>query len=159
MSQAQPYSFITFAQVKQQLANRLYDSNMVFFSDPELGTYVIEALQTFNAITSYWRGDFTFPSVEGQVWYSIPSLANSLVPYTTTDASVYQQICYHLLEPITGPVSLQYTTDDIVNAVQRRRDELLSITSCTQSVLTVGAVAGRITLPDTVIDVRRMAYL
>jgi len=159
MTQAAPYQYITLSQMRQQLGQRLYDPNQVFWSAPELNTYITESLQTFNALTSYWRGDFVFPSVPGQIWYDIPFLIGTLRGYNATDTSVYQQICYHLLEPITGPVSVQYTIDDIVSAVQRRRDELLSITSCTQTVLTVGAVAGRITLPDAVIDVRRMAYL
>jgi len=159
MTQAAPYQYVTLATLRQQLANRLYDPNQVYFSPLELNTYITESLRTFNALTSYWRGDFVFPSVQGQIWYDIPTLVNTLRPYNVTDASLYQQICYHLLEPITGPVSLQFSTDDIVQAVQRRRDELLSISSCTQTVTTVGAVAGRITLPDTVIDVRRMAYL
>ena len=159
MSQAAPYSYITLAQFRQQLSRRLYDEFMVFWSSAELTVYVQEALQTWNSLTGYWRGDFVSPTVVSQVWYDIPLLANTLRPYTVTDQSIYSTILYHLLEPITGVVSAQFTNDDITNAVQRRRDELLSITSCTQTVRTVGAVAGRITLPDTVIDVRRMAYL
>jgi len=159
MTQAAPYQYIQLSTLRQQLANRLYDSGMVFWSSAELTVYVQEALRTWNALTGYWRGDFTAPTDSSTTWYDIPSLTNTLRPYTVTDQSVYQTILYHLLEPITGVVSAQFTNDDIVQAVQRRRDELLSITSCTQTVRTVGAVAGRITLPDTVIDVRRMAYL
>jgi hypothetical protein len=158
-TQALPYAYITLSQLRQQIANRLYDPSMVFWSSAELTAYAAEALQTWNALTANWRGDFVFPSSQGVIWYDIPSLTNTLRPYTVTDTSIYNEILYHLLEPITGPVSLQYTTDDIINAVQRRRDELLSITSCTQTITTVGAVAGRITLSDSVIDVRRMAYL
>jgi hypothetical protein len=158
-TQALPYAYITLAQIRQQLANRLYDASMVFWSSAELTVYVQEALETWNALTGYWRGDFVVPTVASQTWYDIPALANTLRPYTVTDQSIYSVILYHLLEPITGVASVQFTNDDISQAVARRRDELLSITSCTQTVRTVGAVAGRITLPDTVIDVRRMAYL
>src|SRR5882724_3453892 len=159
MSQAAPYSFISLSQMRQQLANRLYDASMVFWSSAELTVYIQGALRTWNSLTGYWRGDFLFQSVQGQIWYDLPLLANTLRPYTVTDQNIYQEILYHLLEPITGPVSLQFTTDDIVQAVQRRRDEILSITSCSQTRRLVGAAAGRITLPDSVIDVRRMAYL
>jgi hypothetical protein len=158
-TQALPYAYISLANLRQQLANRLYDASMVFWSSAELTVYVQEALRTWNSLTGYWRGDFVAPTVASQTWYDIPALANTLRPYTVTDQSVYETILYHLLEPTTGVVSAQFTNDDIVQAVQRRRDELLSISSCTQTVRTVGAVAGRITLPDTVIDVRRMAYL
>src|SRR5882724_173194 len=161
-TQTLPYAYLTFAQMKQQLANRLYDPTKTFWADAELGVYVAGALRTWNALTGYWRNDYTFQSQQGVTWYDLTdttAMPNTLRPYTVTDLSVYQEILYHLLEPITGPVSLQFTTDDIVQAVQRRRDEILSVTSCTQTLRTIGAVAGRITLPDLVIDVRRMAYL
>jgi len=135
---------------------------MVFWSSAELTVLIQSSLRTWNALTGYWRNDYTFQSQQGVTWYDLTdttAMPNTLRPYTVTDLSVYQEILYHLLEPITGPVSLQFTTDDIVQAVQRRRDEILSVTSCTQTLRTIGAVAGRITLPDTVIDVRRMAYL
>ena len=158
-TQALPYAYIPLSTLRQQLANRLFDASMVFWSSAELTVYVQEALRTWNALTGYWRGDFTAQTVSSNTWYDIPFLSNSLRPYSVIDRDVYSTILYHILEPITGVVSAQFTNDDIVQAVQRRRDELLSITSCTQTVRTVGAVAGRITLPDTVIDVRRMAYL
>ena len=158
-TQALPYAYISFLQFKQALARRLYDPSMVFWTDAELGAYCYESLRTWNALTGYWRGDFTSQSAISTTWYDIPALTNTLRPYTVTDQDLYSIIFYHLLEPPTGSVSLQFSNDDIVQAVARRRDELLSITSCTQTVRLVGAVAGRITLPDSVIDVRRMAYL
>jgi hypothetical protein len=90
-------------------------------------------------------------------------MPNTLRPLTITDRDLYTIIQYHLLEPIawdpwTG-ASLQFTQDDLLEAVQRRRDEILSATGCTQTRSTVPAVAGRITLNDKVIDIRRMAYL
>jgi hypothetical protein len=158
-TQALPYAYISFLQFRQALSRRLYDPSMVFWTDAELGQICYEGLRTWNALTGYWRGDYTSQSASSTTWYDITSQTNSLCPYTVTDQSVYATILYHLLEPPTGVVSVQFTNDDIAQAVARRRDELLSITSCTQTVRTVGAVAGRITLPDTVIDVRRMAYL
>jgi len=159
MTQAAPYQYIQLSTLRQQLANRLFDVSMVFWSSAELTVYIQEALRTWNALTGYWRGDFTAQTASSTTWYDISNLTNTLCPYTVTDQSLYTTILYHLLEPPTGVVSVQLTNDDIAQAVARRRDELLSITSCTQTVRTVGAVAGRITLPDTVIDVRRMAYL
>ena len=165
MSQQQPYSYITFAQTKQQLANRLYDSNMVFWQNAELGLYITEALRTWNALTSYWRGDFLFSTAAGQTWYDLTDQTQmplTLRPYTVLDTDIYSMIQYRLLEPGTPPLtinSLQFTADDIVQAVQRRLNELLAITGCTITRSSVGAVNGRITLNDSVIDVRRIAYL
>lgn len=159
------YNYITLSQAQQELSNRLYDRSQIFWSQSELLVYIQEALMTWNALTAYWRDDFTFPSVATTTWYDLTAQTNSLRPYTVTDVSLYETIEYHLLEPATGinpyppTASSQFTADDLLNAVQRRRDELLSITGCTVNRRLIGAVAGRITLPDTVIDIRRIAYL
>jgi len=349
MSQQAPYNYLTFAQAKQTLAQRLYDSTETFWSDAELGRYIVEALRTFNALANYWREDFLFPinansyvplvsdplNVDGPLnpavwttfgsplqilggvciptdinaeafgiytgitwpdnqwaeiqitnlindnalgvklrgvhadfrgyygaiqgsfgvgngtalvtvvttgpatvllsvpvtvspgdifrfgvlgftfymfqndvligtatdpnslyasgevgvfdsaspaltdaafinfrggeivktspWLDLTQLPNTLRPYTVEDTDLYETMEYHLLEPATGvnpwTGSLQFSALDLIAAVQRRRDEILSQTDCTLKVRTVPAVAGRITLPDTVIDVRRIAYL
>jgi len=150
------------------LAQRLYDAAQTFWASAELTVYIVEALRTFNALTSFWRGDFVFksndPSLIGTQWYDLTAVANTLRPYTVTDASLFQTIEYHLLEPANLPSvpwsgSSQFSVDDILQAIARRRDELLSLTGCTQTRRLVGAAAGRTLLPDTVIDVRRLSYL
>lgn len=161
------YSYISYAQARQQLANRLYDPLKQFWSDAELGLNIKESLRTWNAMTNFWRGDFLFNSQQGVTWYDltdIVNLPNTLRPLTITDVGVYTDIQYALLEPAVGVnpwtgVSKQFTADDLVNAVQRRRDEILSVTGCFTTRRLVGAVPSRVYLPDTVIDVRRMAYI
>lgn len=160
------YNFLTLGQLRQQIADTLYDRTQIFWSPSELNLYINEALQTFNALTSFWRGDFLFNAASPITWYDLSSptqLPNTLRPITVTDRQLYTMIQYHLLEaiawnPWTG-ASAQYDENDLVTAVETNRDELLSATSCTMTRRTVGAVAGRITLPDTVIDIRRIAYL
>lgn len=130
-----PYSYVTLGQAAQELANRLYDSGMVFWSQAELTAYITEALRTWNALTAYWRDDFTFQSLPGATWYDLHNttvMPNTLVPLTVTDANLYTVMEYHLLEPApaTNPInpwtgSQQFTADDFLNAVQRRRDETL----------------------------------
>jgi hypothetical protein len=158
------YTYVTLATVEQQISNRLYDSTQQFWPPAELLLYIQEALLTWNALTSYWRGDFIFPSIPITFWYDLTLQPNSLCPLTITDAQLYKEIQYHLLEPAVGVnpwtgVSTQFTADDLIHAVERRRNELLSITNCTQTRRLIPAVPGRITLPDTVLDIRRMAYL
>jgi hypothetical protein len=157
------YNYVTQAQALQQIANRCYDPTMTFWTQAELALYLNEALRVWNSLTSYWRGDFTFQSAIDATWYDLTQQPNSLRPYTVTDASLYTLMQYHLLEPPTGinpwPGSLQFSASDFLNAVQRRRDELLSLTGCTIAQSIIPAVAGRITLSDQIIDVRRMAYL
>src|SRR6266403_1199762 len=144
MSQASPYGYLTFAQAKQFLANRLFDPTKTFWVDSELGVLFVEALRTFNALTGYWRGDFIFQSQQGITWMDLTdtvAMPNTLRPLTVTDADLYQAILLHLLDPTTGCVSLQFTNDELATAVQHHRDELLSATSCTQTRRLVGAVA------------------
>lgn len=162
------YSYTTQATVIQQIANRLYDPTQTFWTNAELALYLNESLQTWNALTGFWRGDFTFSAQPSTTFYDLTDTAampNTLRPYTVTDTQIYSMMQYHFLEPPSGinpwPVtgSLQFTANDFLNAVQRRRDEMLSITGCTQTRSTIPAVAGRIQLADNILDVRRMAYL
>jgi hypothetical protein len=163
------YNYITLAQMIQQVANRLYDPTMTFWTQVELGYLIDEALQTWNALTSYWRGDFTFSAQPGVTWYDLTSpsqMPNTLRSYNVTDSALYTLMEYHLLEPAPtlNPInpwtgSLQFSANDLLNAVQRRRDEILSITGCTQSAFLVPASGSRVQLGDNVIDVRRIAYL
>lgn len=158
----QPYSYSTFADYKTALAQRLYDPGKVFWTDAELALYIQDALRTWNALTSFWRDDFLFSSVSGQTWYDLPAQAAALAPYTTTDQALYTLMQYHLLEPPSGLTwtgSKQFSISDFANAASRRLDEIIGLTACRLSRITVPAVAGRTILPDTVIDVRRLAYL
>jgi hypothetical protein len=149
------YNYITLSTAQQQLSNRLYDATQQFWTPAELTLYIQEALLTFNALTSYWRGDFNFPSVPLQFWYDLTLQPNSLCPFTITDADLYELIQYHLLEPATGVnpwtgVSTQFTADDLIRAVERRRNELLSLTNCTQTRRLTPAVPGRISLANLI---------
>ena len=60
------YNYISFAAAKAQLAARLYDAGEVFWTDTEIGLYLIEALRTWQALTAFWRGDFVAPTVANQ---------------------------------------------------------------------------------------------
>jgi hypothetical protein len=162
-----PYNYVNLGTARQQLANRLYDSAQVFWSPAELNLYIAEALRTWNSLTSYWKSDFTFQGQQGLQWLDMTDF--TVMPNSTRlpqlkDTDLYLQMQYHLLEPPVGVnpwpgVSTQFSADDLVSAVSRRRDETLSVTGCTYTRRLTPAVAGRIVLPDTVIDVRRLAYL
>jgi len=157
-------SSLNFAQAKSQLAARLYDPTKQFWSDAELGTLLIEALRVWQALTAYWRKEFIFPTVPNQTWYDLTTQANSLRPQTLTDQSLLIDIERALLEPVTSVYPLawtgssQFALDDILQAINRRRDELLSVTGCQITRHLIAAAPGRTILPDVTIDVRRIAY-
>lgn len=160
-----PYNYVTFSTAKSQLARRLDDPDKVFWNDTELGTYLIEALRVWGALTSYWRFEFILNLVQDTVWYDIADSAiapNTLRAFTVTDREIYTQLQYSLLEPPTAQVwtgSNQYAATDLIQAVQRRRDELVSSSGCTITRQLVDAATGRTYLNDRTIDIRRIAWL
>lgn len=169
---ALPYSYATLAQAQTELSLRLFDPTFQFWSQAELTLYIQESLRTFNALTSYWRGDFVFPTVENQVFYDLtnpgPSPNPSLRPVSVTDQQLYTIMEYMLLEPVltnfpavgsTWTGSNQFSLADFFNSVQRRRDEILTLTGCTLLVDTVAAVPGRTLLSDSILDIRRSAFI
>ena len=165
----QPFFYLSFGAAKQELANRLYDSNKVFWPDNELAMYLTEALRTWNAMTGYWRADFTFQTKQNVIWYNLldtNSMPNSQVAAQLQDTDLYPVMLAHLLEPpqTFAPAwvwsgSSQFSVADFSNAMQRRLSELLAVTGCVLAVSQLPALPGRMLLPDNVVDVYYAAYL
>lgn len=178
---------ITLGQAKAALAQRLYDSSEQFWADAELTLYIQESMRTWQALTSYWREEFVFSSgadlsggygvhqygqysygsntVGDGTFFDITVLPGTVRPFTVTDNDIYQMIEYHLLEPptITYPLawngSAQFTLSDLMQAVERRRNEILEISGCTISVESLTAPSSaRVTVPSTVAEIRRIAF-
>jgi hypothetical protein len=148
------------------LAMRLYDVTGQFWPQAERFLYINEALRTWNALTGYWRGDFTFQLQSGTQWYDITdqvAMPNTLRPLTVTSAQLLTLLEYHLLEPPVGAGawtgSAQFTLADLQTALQRRRNECVGLSGCSITRLLMPTAAIRTALPSTVIDVRRIAYI
>ena len=160
------YQYVTLAQAQSDLGDRLYDAG-IQWPGPELTLYIQEALRTWNAFTSFWRGSFTFNLAGNSPWYDITNpVLNSIRQMTVTDGLLLQQIEAHFLEPISDAYPLgawtgsaQFSFSDIIGAIQDKRDETLSSTGCTLTRLTPAPVAGKVVLPDTVLTIRRVAWL
>lgn len=159
------YNYIQFGAAKQLLANRLYDTTGVYWTDAEKGLYIKEALRTWNALTAQWVTDYvqTLTSASNP-WLSL-NVAGSPRQYTVTDADLYSIIQYHLLEPVTGANpwtgTPQFSLSDLTNAFQNRQNELLQATACNcQQLAPVSLIANtrRVALADTVLDVRRSRF-
>lgn len=162
---AQPYSFVTLAQAQADLAQRLYDAGQQFWPPAELTACLQEALRTWNALTGWWRDDFTFPTDPTTQWYDLTQVANTLRPLTLTDLDLVLRMEQELLEPATPTYPLtwvgsaQFAVADLLGAIQRRRDDLLGLAGCSVARSLVPAATGRIILPDSVAELRRVAYL
>lgn len=162
------YSYITFAQAKQALAQRLTDTGMQFWGDAELGAYIKEALQSFNAFANFYREEFTFNTQANITWYDLANatqLPNTLRPLSETDQTLISLIEYHLLEPqtpaypLTWTGSLQFNVADILNALQQVRDEVLSESLCTITEGLIAAIPGRTFLVQTTLGLRRVVWI
>jgi len=160
-----PYTAPSLAQLRGVLASRLQDPANVFWSATELNIYIQEALRTWNVMAAWYRDRMVFNTTAATPWYDLATQPASLVPCTVTDQSLFEEMEYHLLEPSTPGTwsgSEQFTAQDLTTAIQQRRDQFLIETGCvlTHSTLSSGLPAtGRVGLPTSVIDVRRLAYL
>ena len=157
------YSYLTFGQMKQNLAERLGDSGMQYWTNAasysELGLILQDAIRTWSALTQQWRTRVVFNTAASQPWYDLSASASSARGYSVTDQQAVALMEYMLGEPL-GLTSWQgsalFTLADLTNALERRRNQFIAETGCTRSVLTQASGTpgdGRVSLPDTVIEV------
>lgn len=158
------YATLTLNQALTDLGRRLNDPNAIFWTNAEKTLYLQEAVRALNAGASLFRDQFTFDPTVSQHWYDITTVSNTLRAQSVTDVDLYTEMEYHLLEPPTGATwtgSNQFTINDLLGAVQRRRDQLLFDTGCHLARSTQAASTAFVdaVLPENVIDIRRMAWL
>ena len=147
------YSWLTFAQARTELAARLSDPNKTFWVDAELGIYIVEALRTWNSLAQFYKDRDSFSTAANTQWYDLTSvLALGLRSYNVTDLQLLTEIEYQLIEPPTGATwtgSEMFTVQDILTALQRRRDQFLNETGTVITRSTQGVSApteGRVSL-------------
>jgi hypothetical protein len=176
------FQWITFAQVKTALASRLADPGMVFWVDDELGRYVKEALRTWNALTNIWNADFDLSPIvtANQIWYPLQSQAGYPRKRTVSDQEIEILMAYHLLEPPglgaggfgfnfgfnfgfgnSPPGTGMFTMQEMSDALQRRRDEIIQITACNIAEITVPTTPNTRTnfFPDTTLSPLRARFV
>lgn len=176
------FTWLTFAQAKAALAQRLADPNKVFWIDAELGLYIIEALQNYNAFVNLWNQDYALnlSAPITQNWYQLSSIVGYARQRTVTDVDEFTLMAYHLLElpamagggygynygfnygiGSNGVSTGQFTLDMFAAALQRRRDEIIQLTAC--NLASIGVVTGgnvrRNNLPDNVLEPIRNRFV
>lgn len=122
----QPLRPATYRQTTQatalaQLAARLDDPANIFWARSELRLYLVEALRTWQAYTSWYRTpaqldptDYLSAST-GAAWYDLSILPG--MSYNVTWGDLAGQLACHLLEV---PATQQFPPQTIQNAVQNR---------------------------------------
>lgn len=164
-----PYQHITWGQLKAALALKLSDPSNIYWTDGELGLYLIETFRTWNVLTGFWRDSGTLNTVASQPFYDLTTLTNGdgvpLLNHVVKDQDTVRLIQYHFLEPSTGNSwtgSEQFTLSDLTNSIQKRRDQLLADTGCVvtrTSGIALTPTVSKIFLSDRVIAIRRLAFL
>lgn len=162
-----PYTHTTLATARATLATRLNDPNLVQWAAAELNLYIQEALRFWQALTGFYRDRVTLATANNTAFYDLTTaIAQAGVfDYNVTDANLVNLIEYHLLEPATIPWSGtdQFTLAQVTQALQGARDQFLVDTGCvvtrTANVAVPGPPVSRVPLADTVMDVRRAAFI
>lgn len=158
------YSQISLAQAKVQLAQLLQDPDNVYWTDTELGVYLVEALRTWGAFSFYWKETGVFNSTAAVAFYDLPTELPALRGYTVTDTQLVEAIQYSLLEAVDGTAwtgTDMFTLSDVTNALERRRNQFLVETGCRVDHFTSNVAPvqiGRTVLDDDLIDIRRVAW-
>lgn len=128
-------------------------------------------MRAFGLLSGFWREQGTVSISSGTAFYNLFSgyqngaAVTSLAP-SITDRDIIQQMQYMLLESAASQATWagtdQFVYNDFVNAMQRRLNQFLADTGIiiTRSVVSGPAdSSGQIALTDTVIDVRRAAWI
>ena len=161
---ASPFSWLTKTAAIGALQGRL--KSTTFWTTTELWLYIVEALRHWNGLTEQWNAPFNLNNANGQ-WINTGTAANSPRLRSVTDQYLYGQMCSMLLEPQLSSGAWagtnQFTLQNLQYSLQKRTQEVIQATSCNIAQLspinaTPGVRAGY-TLPDTVLEPRRMRFL
>jgi hypothetical protein len=159
-----PFTAISLGQATIDLAARLGDPGFVRWTQSELADLIRSSLREFNAISGHFRSAAVFNTTANTPFVDLSVAVPSLLGRTVTDRDLVATIQAHLLEPVT-PTSwsgtAQFTLADVVQAIQRRRDQFLMDSGLvlTRTTPSVGpTMGGRIQLDESIITVRRVAF-
>jgi hypothetical protein len=157
------YAYITLAQIRAELLNRLQDAGGVYTTAAEANLYIQESLRVLNALTAAWPLDYQFDFNPGDTWKSL-NFSGSPRQRTLTDTDLYAQMETMLLEPPSGSVwtgTVQYNIAMLSGALQYRRDELLlqSNANVVNLLQASPTLSMRTYLPDSTLNVERVRWI
>jgi hypothetical protein len=167
------YSYISWGGLQAKLYERLGDN--VFYTNagayPEVTLYLREALRVWNVLARFYRSRLTFQTAANTNWYKITDSALVTNPpntlnFTMTVRDVIAEMQIMLMEPVSPTVwtgTDMFDLDFMVSSIQRRRDQFLLETAVTVSrqYPVVGPISleGRMDLPQTIADLRRVSWV
>jgi len=162
-----PFDQITLAPARTRLAFMLGDPNMTFWTSNELDSYIREAISTWAVASLYYRSRAAFNTTANQAFYNLPSISSlsSQLAMSSIDRDLVSQLEYSLIEPqstdwVNWTGTEQYDLATLQKAVERARDRFLlesGLIFTEQEIDTSSPPVSRVAMPDSVIDVRRVA--
>jgi len=158
------YNATTFLQLQNELSLRLGDPTQTFWTKAEIILHIQDAFRFWNCLTGDNKQTFDLPISSATPWYDLHNVALSPRLCRLTDADIYTRLQLALLEPPLANcamTTMQFSAQDLVSAVQRKRDEFLFRTGCTSTIesLNVNPGVGTLGLPPTVIQPIRGYWL
>lgn len=158
------YTWLTKTAAISSLQGRLNNSS--FWTSAELYKYIVEALRHFNGLCEQWNSTLALTNADGQ-WINTGTLSSSPRLRSVTDQSLYDQMCYMLLEPQLSSGawagSTQFTLAQLQDALQKRCQEVIQETSCNiaqlSAISATPGVRGPYALADTVLEPRRNRFM
>jgi hypothetical protein len=164
------YSYLTLGAARAELAARLEDPANVYWTAAELNDLIAQSLRTWQALTSTFKQRATFAIApgggqDGSAFYSLTGLlSGAILTPVSTDQAVVATVLAGLLEPPLTPSwtgTGQYLFSQISNALQNRVNRWLGDTGSgvTRNIQSVSVGAARVFLPESVLDVRRAAWV
>lgn len=170
-----PYTDITFGSLKSQLANSLGDPGMVFFTEQEIIDSLYESLTVFQAFSHYWREPAIYSPVALNRWTILSATSTNLINSSGelalqnqfSDRDLVSQVLKTLLEPVptnwagAWGLSDQFSTDDIVQALNRTYHKFIAETGSLVRVETVILSPNQeyFDLDQRVLDVMAVAWV
>src|ERR1017187_3010865 len=156
---------IQLGEAISEVSTRLGDPGMMFWSHDELYAYLCESLRVLNALTGFWKEEFTFNLTPPftQNWFADNGTGTPRAQ-TLTDTDVYDLIEYHLIEPATGATwtgTNQFSISDLWQSCSRRRNEMLQLAACNMAELSLNCIpnTNTVPVPDSALDVRRVRWV
>lgn len=157
------YTYVTLAQLRAELLNRLQDTGAVYTTTAEANLYIQESLRVLNAQTAAWPEDFQLDFNPGDTWKTL-NYSGSPRQRTITDSQIYSQMEAMLSEPMSGSVwtgTNQYNIAMLSGSLQYRRDELLlqSAANVVNLFQFSPVLSTRTYLPDSTLDLLRVRWV
>lgn len=169
------YSYLSLGAARAILAARLQDSGITYYSAGNgagnaaaLNRFIIEAVRAWQAYTTSYRQRASFTTAINTPFYDLTSvLTPAALQHSVTDEQLVSLILAMLLEPpLTGTSwtgSGQFAFSAIMAAIQNRINRFEGDTGIGTARLVqnagVSPPVDRIFLPDSVLDIRRAAWL